>query len=445
MYPKPPQSRKALLLTVGTGDINRQKETLFEPLKKSIREGEWQQIMLLPSQQTVKAAKQLVSELKQDVTIRPHIQTKPLPQAGDEEDVNACFAHFDSIIKGLIDKGFAANEILIDFTRGTKSMSAALVMAAILHDIPRLRYITGKKRNATGAVIPGTELIKEVSTISVNARKILAAAEGFLRNSLFSAALELLPDPDGLDTALWTDDLINDVRTLKPCATFYAHWDRFDYKSASDICLPQQKNNGRMSIFIPSKQTQKWVSTLAAEMPVDFNKKATWLRRLAVDLLANGERRILHRQYEDALLRAYRVLELAGQVRLFEKGLDSANLPREHEAVKKLQEKLRKKNSAPLSPNKNGTLKAGRENVARLLKILNDPFGKKLLKLAEDGKLKAKHRNKSILTHAFEAVSREEKDLRELYSRLEDLLKEEGGKEVNDYLKAARSADLSKV
>ena len=40
------------------------------------------------------------------------------------------------------------------------------------------------------------------------------------------------------------------------------------------------------------------------------------------------KRRIRHGQNEDALVRAYRLLELIGQARLFDHGLDSANLDR---------------------------------------------------------------------------------------------------------------------
>jgi hypothetical protein len=43
---------RALLLAVGTGDINRPEESLLTPLRKSIDQGEWSRTVLLPSQIT---------------------------------------------------------------------------------------------------------------------------------------------------------------------------------------------------------------------------------------------------------------------------------------------------------------------------------------------------------------------------------------------------------
>lgn len=50
----------------------------------------------------------------------------------------------------------------------------------------------------------------------------------------------------------------------------------------------------------------------------------TWV--VAGDLLQNALRRIQKRALEDGFLRCYRVLELIGQARLFEMGLDSESV-----------------------------------------------------------------------------------------------------------------------
>ena len=104
---------------------------------------------------------------------------------------------------------------------------------------------------------------------------------------------------------------------------------------------------------------REWVASLTVPLPEAYADRAACLRRLVVDLWANGCRRVRQRQYEDAILRAYRVLELLGQIRLFDHGLDSASLPPDHPAVAKLQENLQKTKSAALSRGPNGTLLAG--------------------------------------------------------------------------------------
>lgn len=435
---KPPQPRKALLLTVGTGNVERLNETFLIPLKKSIKEGEWAQVILLPSQGTAASAELLQNNLDAD-----NIHISALPNKGDEDDADACFAHYNQVIGELIGQGFKPNDMVADFTRGTKAMSAALVLAASQNDIPHLRYVSGHKRDARGMVEPGNEIIYNISPVAISARKTMAAAERFMLQGNFSAVLEILPSMDNRFASLWPKDLLAAANTIKTCAKFYARWDRFDYRSAAATNSPSKTGSNNWDLFIPTDEVQQWVQTLSESMPDIFRMKAGRLRRLAADLLANGERRIRHRQFEDALLRAYRILELVGQLRLFECGLDSEDLPAENKAVKDLCEQLKKEQSAPLSHKKNGNYKAARENVARLLKRLDDPFGKKLLDFAKSGPLPAINRNRSILTHKFEAVSGDDQNtLLELYMNLEALFIEDGGHLMEDFLRLARSPDF---
>ena len=107
---------RVLILTVGTGDIDRQEETLFRPLTLSMEKGKWDQVVLLPSAVTETFARKLENRLR-DWPIR----IDPLPGAGMENNADACFAHFDSVLAELRDAGHSAEMIVADFTRGTKS------------------------------------------------------------------------------------------------------------------------------------------------------------------------------------------------------------------------------------------------------------------------------------------------------------------------------------
>ena len=55
---------KILFATVGTGNIEDLEKTLLIPLKKSILKGEWQEVVLLPSQETARSAQLLHDELQ---------------------------------------------------------------------------------------------------------------------------------------------------------------------------------------------------------------------------------------------------------------------------------------------------------------------------------------------------------------------------------------------
>ena len=147
-----------LVLTVGTGDMsdmNRLEESLFRPLEKSLRDGRFRLAVLLPSQSTMGNAQQFKDRIEQ----RMHgfdIRIEPLPEAGWENDADACFGHFDHVLNQL-KQCHGPEAIVPDFTRGTKAMSAALVLAAIRHDLPKLRYIDSDRRDSRGMVVAGTE------------------------------------------------------------------------------------------------------------------------------------------------------------------------------------------------------------------------------------------------------------------------------------------------
>ena len=172
---------------------------------------------------------------------------------------------------------------------------------------------------------------------------------------------------------------------------------------------------------------------------------AARLRRLVIDLLANGERRLHQGQHEDALVRAYRVLELIGQARLFDQGLDSGNLDGSHPAVQGLQRKIEKKNQDPLTKGRNGALQAGRFQVARLLKECGDPLAERLLTFEQEALLKPSLRNDSVLIHGFVARAPEDSNsLRSLFLKLAQLVEADGDpKSFDERLSIARSPPCS--
>ena len=442
---RPQTSRKVLLLTVGTGDTSRIEETLLEPLRRSIAEGPWRKVVLLPSQETKDYARTLSEEITE-----PPVEIRPLAKPDMENNADDCYAHFDWLISELRAEGIRPEDMVVDFTRGTKVMSAALVLCAVRHDLLDMRYIHGK-RDTRGNVRPGSEKLLHIKTTVATGRRRIATAYGFFKRGNFAAALDVLPDPSNPFRDLWPEDLLELAAYVRPMAAFYAAWDRLDYRTADSVELaPKLARPSEWDDLFPSREMRDWVAALAVPVaetsgPREAPAMAARLRRLAPDLLANGERRIRDLQFEDAVLRAYRIVELIGQARLFEHGLDSASLPADHPAVQRLEKDIAKKRGVQLDRNKDGTLMASREKVARLLKRLNDPFGQALITFAETpAQLKPTVRNNSILIHGFEAVGPEDaKPLADLYARLEDLLIQDTGDGARAYLTIARSLDLS--
>lgn len=430
-----------LICTVGTGNVEQLRDTLLEPLKKSIRKGEWSRVILLPSQVTRENAAKLREEL-QHVPIEIH----ELPQPGAEDDADACFAHFDGVVTGLRAQGVRPESLLVDFTRGTKAMSAALVLTAVRHELPQLRYISSATRDERGMVLPGTEIVAEVRTTIATAQRRLDDAHNFLRHGNFAAVLETLPDPSFQSTVQWPQHLLDLAALVRTLAAFCGAWDRLDYKTALNIQLPAPESApSHWRRFVPPPAIRDWVRALAEPLPEANPDRAAHLRLLVADLLANGERRLRQHQYEDAIIRGYRVLELIGQIRLFERGFDSAELNPDQPDIKAFQEKLIKKKSQTLTE-KDGKYQASREQVARLLKHLSDALAEELLRLGNrsEGEVKLSRRNYSIWIHGFEAIAGSDPGpIRALFSELEKLLVEDGGPAAKQSLQNARWLDVS--
>ncbi len=431
-----------LLCTVGTGNVDQLRETLLTPLTKSIQAGEWQRVILLPSKVTADNAVQLQTELANVA-----IEIMPLAAEGLEDNADACFAHFDRVIEDLRNAGHEPHHILADFTRGTKAMSAALVLAAVRHELPQLRYLSGGRRDERGMVVPGTEIVTDIRTTVATARRRLDEAYGFLQHGNFAAVLDLLPVPHSPFAAAWPKEVLEQATFVRPLARFYSAWDRLDYKGASQVDLfPSGTQPTHWDKFVPSAAVCSWVQSLADDLPDDARQCAGRLRLLTADLLANGERRLRDHQFEDAIIRAYRVLELVGQTRLCDQGIHSDDVPADHPVVQAFRDKLAKGKSNDLGRGPGGRLLAAREQVARLLKAFNDPLGQRLLDLGKEGVVEASRRNNSVLIHGFEATGgRDPAPLIELYGKLEDLLVADGGDSTAARLQLARTPDFSRA
>lgn len=436
-------AKSILALTVGFGNPNDIEGTLYEPLLKSIREGSWDKVVFLPSLVTEENARELERRLSGIA-----VEIIPLPRRNDENDVDSCFAHFDQVIEKLRTEGFEPPNICADFTRGTKAMSAALVLAAIRHGVPRMRYVEGERDPARqNNVIPGTERVKTIEPQVATASRWLDRARAFLMDGDFVAVVGVLPDSSDAATSGWPKDLLPVLGAVRAYAEFYSAWDRLDYSAAATQAerLPNFSPAGWVA-FAPQPAALEWVRELARDspkkggIPLPSDKSGDMVlhaRRVMVDLLANGRRRIRNGQFEDANLRSYRIAEMLGQTRLFHHGLDSSFLDPQNPVVAKLQKDLAKGGSSPFGSTARAGqqyLTAAREQTFRLLSRLKDPFWEKLKSIGPE----VESRNHSILVHGFDRLDALDAQLLAVtYDRLEGLLREDLGSVAEKWLLAA--------
>ena len=428
-------NKRKLILTVGTGNKDKREETLLDPLRKSIATEEWDGVVFLASVETRKYAEILKKELDSE-----KIEISMLSE-GDEYNPDKAYAHFDEVLESIL-KSVQPERIVVDFTRGTRTMSAALVLAAARRTIPNLRYLDGP-RDQSGMVMSGEEKVRNIRTTTVDGHRRLDLAKELFRRCNFAAVADILPDTDQAAIAEYKKDLKEAFGSIRMTARFYGAWDRLDYKSASEVQVGTAPYDDWKGMW-PSEKVRTWVRSLT-EKPdcAQHAAMADWLRRLVVDLLANGKRRIEYGQHEDALVRGYRVLELVGQIRLFDHSLDSSNLDRDHPAVKKLEQKLEEnRNSIPLGTGSKGKLTAGQHHVARLLKIMKDPLAEDLLDFGNSYS-NISNRNKSILIHGFTTKAPEDrKEFHDRFRKLEELVRKDSGTDVDGRLRIAQSMEF---
>lgn len=383
-----------LILTVGTGTVDQLQETVVGPFRRSFERGQWERVVLLPSQQTRKNAELLVRE-----NPAYPIAVAALERAGDEENVDACFRQFDAIIGGLLDEGHAAWAVVADITRGTKAMSAALALAAAGRGVRTIRYVGARERDERGMAKPGTEVVSDIETAVVQSRRNRERAVSLLRGGQFAAAEEVLAAAGEGDVVIGRES-----SWLVMLAQFWGAWDRFDYRGAAGAL---QRNVARplpavAREFLPPANQRRMLEKLKEPLPGPGAGRVEWGRNLAADLLANARRRLRQGHTDEVIVRLYRVLELIGQYRLFRYGLDSDNVEYSREDVQGWLARMESKGE-PVRVRGNRPLQLPRELCARLLKHLGDPLAARLLEKGSMGGLEPALRNRSVLIHGFGA------------------------------------------
>jgi CRISPR-associated protein (TIGR02710 family) len=280
---------------------------------------------------------------------------------------------------------FRQEEVLVDFTSGTKAMSAGLVAAAIARGIKQLVYVSGS-RGPDGRVIPGTERVLTLKPTQILADRLKHHIIMLFNKRLFGAALQLIDQGLG---EIQLPEHRRDLEDLKRLCLAYQAWDWFDHRQAHEYF--QEIDRGLIQRWSEKiAQNKGWVAQIA---------QADYSEKLLIDLWLNAERRMEEGHWMDAVARLYRLIELIAQFRLSQKhGLDSGNLN-----VSKLPQSLREKYER--LRDEKGRVKLGLRQDFELLAELDDPLGRRYDDGLE-GALQA--RNESVAGHGLHPVTRED-------------------------------------
>ncbi|HXH11952.1 MAG TPA: TIGR02710 family CRISPR-associated CARF protein [Alphaproteobacteria bacterium] len=370
--------KRAMVVSVGTG--TGPDTDIVEPLVKSIGDSNPNYLVLLASDASHTHAEAVRSQLGLGN------DTASVVRISDPDSVEVAFRESLAVIRDLMDRGFAANEITVDYTSGTKAMTAGLVLAATSCECAALKYITGKREH--GRVVPGTERFLSISPAAVLAHQRLQLAQQFMLALEFDTALEVI---ERINPALLDERDLRLKEDLRYLARAYSHWDKFDHKRFMG-------EYGKISFQGRETQPFRLVRCHPARV-LDIGKDIAAGRfsdDLLADLYNNAYRRFWQGKYDDCVARLYRVTEGLAQKALKERGIDTSDvqielLPRDN------AEWLSTKRSA------SGKVQLGLQDAYELLIRLDHPLGQ-AFKTNDGLRGCLQARNDSILAHGLKPV-----------------------------------------
>ena len=274
-------------------------------------------------------------------------------------------------------KRFPDAECVADYTGGTKTMTAALVLAALESaDSVELRLVSGARPDLN-SVEPGSEQSMSASVARIRSNrdmKLHLAAWG--RFAYREAATGL----DGICVAANSPDRRR-LGIARALSHGLALWDDFDHAGANQKLGNYKNHMDKCHLRALSLLTQ-------TEKP--GNQPARLF-----DLWLNAQRRAAQGRYDDAMARVYRLLEWCAQWQLKSKmDIDTADLPA---------------NLAPagVSPGRDGKISVGLWHAWQVVRERLDGPGSKFIEQHGSELLNwLEVRNKSILAHGFRPVQR---------------------------------------
>ena len=283
-------------------------------------------------------------------------------------------------------KEYEGQEIIIDYTSGTKTMTTSAAMVAMLYQ--KKLFITSGKRGENGIVIPGTEEMKSQNLFAAYDKYSLDKAKEAFNSHRYRDAKNYLMQIVALEEK---NEYLRIVEG-------YDLWDKFDHEKAMRV-MEEIKNPicDQNKAFLGQLNSTKKSGKLVEKF-------------LIPDLLNNALRRIEEGKYDDATARLYRCVEMIAQYRLKSKhGLNPSEIKFADLDTKPLRNlwKYEKKKDGK------GIITLAMKNSFELLKDLEDEIGN----VIDDNELNdlLKKRNISILAHGIEPVKRE--DAEKLYKK----------------------------
>lgn len=384
-----------------------------EPLQKSILEHKPDKIVFLASHDSILKAGEIVSVL----TAKPSVETEIT------ENPNIMFECYKAARK-CVDRvrkaGTAPENVLVDYTGGTKVMTAALILATIGEPY-QFNYVGGELRNkdGLGTVVSGHEkMFPEMNPWSIFAEEERRQVVILFNRRRFSAVIQII------DACL--QELPSEIDKyfsfVQPLAEGFLYWEQFSHKEANKHLskgIAELQNflkdfsHSELEVFLNSvRKCKEFLERLISETQGLQNMKFIVID----DLLNNARRRMADKRYDDAAARIYRALEMYGQIAFSEIAGCTNDRTREELIPSALRAEFIKKYRDPAS----GFLKLSLEATFRYLREKGHAAGANFFERYEEIKKIQHNRNYSILAHGITPVT--ENAIKSIFGTVSDFV-----------------------
>lgn len=311
---------------------------------------------------------------------------------------------------------FPEAAIVADYTGGSKSMTAGLMLAAVAEPGPiAIQFVSGARPDLV-RVVSGTERPLSIAIDAIAAERALTDAERAFARFAYDEAAALL-DPwaaGGAARRTLPQALFARLDRAHTLARAFAAWDRFAHGEALRLLEPLSD----LPVIAALRPALEALAANAGRTAADGGRKR-WLPPedplLPLDIWHNACRRAAQGRFDDAIARAYRVVEATVQWVLWtERRIDTYRVAKEAISAELFETLDRRRTGKPLKV----ALEQGLDIVRYELRDhwLTGLLGPKELNVEKSKqtdlmkRLTAwkESRNQSILNHGFEPLGAEE-------------------------------------
>ena len=378
---------KAMIVTVGGTP---------EPIIKSIFEYKPEFVSFLASQDTCG----LVASIRAEVAKNMHNVNAEITLADNVNDLLHCHEKAEEAVERVVIKGYRKEDVIVDYTGGTKNMSVAIALASITHGFS-FSYVGGKERTkqGMGIVVNGEEIIYP----SINPWDFLAIEEkkkiALLFNQYqFKAAKNLVDEL--IEKGTKYKSLFKKIGFL---IEGYQKWDLLRHREALDRF---KRAKIEEILEIDDKPVRTFAN--ATKPKLDFLEKIIRTGKnpsilFIRDIYANAERRFEEGKVDDAILRIYRLCEMIVQEQLLSKYEVDTSDVKEDKIPESLKEEFAKNYKSPYD----NKIKIPLNAACTVLYKLRDELGERLKSKETEFRAIQSARNYSYLAHGFECSKEE--------------------------------------